>query len=116
MGRGKRYPAGLALRRARTGAGRAVSLRASTRLKNRQDEALISRSETKGFAGHGVSHWNPYNRRIRHFAELFVFNSLAPFSFRRFRGLFVFNDLARLVVSPESFPSAFDSGSHRAAA
>jgi len=76
----------------------------------------ISPSETKRFAGHAVSHWNPYERRIRHFAELCVFNSLAPFSFRRFRGLFVFNGLARLVVSPESFPSAFDSGSHRAAA
>ena len=57
------------------------------------------------FRGHAVSHWNHYERRIRHFAGLFVFKGLAPFSFRRFRGMFVFNDLALLPVSPRNSPS-----------
>jgi hypothetical protein len=47
---------------------------------------LISPSETKRFAARGISHWNPYGRRINHFAVLFVFNGLTPVSFRRFRG------------------------------
>jgi hypothetical protein len=54
----------------------------------------------KRFAWHGVSHWNPYERRIRHFAGLFVFSDLALFSFRRFHGLFVSKDLAPLFISP----------------
>jgi hypothetical protein len=62
--------------------------------------SLISRGETKRFAGHGASHWNPYRRRIRPFAESFVFSGLSPISFRRFHGLFVFNGLASLLVSP----------------
>src|SRR6185437_10691005 len=66
----------------------------SVRLKRGQNETLISPSETKRFAGHAVSHWNPYERRIRHFAGSFVFKSLAPFSFRRFHGAPVFNGLA----------------------
>jgi hypothetical protein len=53
-----------------------------------------SPGETKRFASHGVSRWNPYERRISHFAGLFVFSDLTPFSFRRFHGLFVSNDLA----------------------
>src|SRR6185312_11128834 len=32
----------------------------------RQNDALISPSETNRFAGNAVSHWNPYERRIRH--------------------------------------------------
>jgi len=82
------------------GRGPRRTLRASTRLKDWQNEHFISPSETKRFAAHAASHWNPYARRIRHCAELFVFNGLTPFSFRRFHGLFVFNDLAPLLVSP----------------
>ena len=59
-------------------------------------ETLISPCETKRFAGHGVSHWNPYGRRISHFAGLFVFNDLTGVSFRRFLRLFVFSGLAPL--------------------
>src|SRR6185312_15802660 len=62
----------------------------------------ISPSETKRFAGHAVSHWNPYERRIRHFAELCVFKGLASVSFRRIHGLCVFNDLAPFFVSPRN--------------
>jgi hypothetical protein len=92
---------GLAPQRARAGqqvaaAGRAVSL------KNRQSGTLISPSETKRFAGHGVSHWNPYERRINHFAGLFVFKGLTPLSLRSFHGLFVFNALAPLLLSPRN--------------
>ncbi|HXE24597.1 MAG TPA: hypothetical protein VN637_06890, partial [Roseiarcus sp.] len=76
----------------------------SVRLKRGQNETLISRSETKRFATHAVSHWNPYERRIRHFAGSFVFKSLAPFSFRRFHGAPVFNGLAPLFVSPFADP------------
>jgi hypothetical protein len=60
---------------------------ASTGPKNGQNETLISPGETKRFAGRVVSHWNHYGRRIRHFAGLFVFNDLSPFSFRRFRSM-----------------------------
>jgi hypothetical protein len=63
------------------------SPRAWTKPKNGQNETLISQCETKRFAGHVVSHCNPYQRRISHFAVLFVFNGLASFSFRRFRGM-----------------------------
>src|SRR6185437_10033721 len=62
-------------------------------------QTLISPSETKRFATHAVSHWNPYERRIGYFAGSFVFKSLAPFSFRRFHGAPVFNGLAPLFVS-----------------
>ncbi|HXE25848.1 MAG TPA: hypothetical protein VN637_13250 [Roseiarcus sp.] len=72
--------------------------------ENGQDEILISPSETKRFAGHAVSHWNHYDRRIRHFAGLFVFKGLAPFSFRRFHGLFIFNVLAPIFLSPRNSP------------
>jgi len=75
------------------------------RLKNGQDEILISPSETKRFAGHAVSHWNHYDRRIRHFAGLFVFKGLAPFSFRRFHGLFIFNVLAPIFPFAAQLPS-----------
>ena len=86
--------------RRRCCARRAGSLRASTRPKDGRNETAISPSETKRFAGHDVSHWNPYGRRIGHFAELFIFKGLTPFSFRRIHGVFVFNDLAPLFVSP----------------
>ena len=70
--------------------------------EKRANETAISPSETKRFAGHALSLWNPYERRIRHFAGLFVFKDLTPFSFRRIHGLFVFNDLAPFFVSPVS--------------
>jgi hypothetical protein len=70
-----------------------------------QNETLISPGETKRFAGHVVSHWNRYERRIRRFAELFVFKGFAPLLFRRFHGAFVFNGLAPLFVSPEPLPA-----------
>jgi len=73
--------------------------------ENGQDEILISPSETKRFAGHAVSHWNHYDRRIRHFAGLFVFKGLAPFSFRRFHGLFIFNVLAPIFPFAAQLPS-----------
>jgi hypothetical protein len=82
--------------------GDAVLLRAWTKPKKGQNETLISPSEAKRFAAHGVSRWNPYGRRISHFAGLFVFSDLTPFSFRRFRALFVFNGLAPFFVSPLS--------------
>src|SRR6185437_65782 len=72
--------------------------------KRGKNEPFISRGETERFARHVLSHWNRYGRRIRHFAGLFVFKGLAPFSFRRFRGMFVFNDLALLPVSPRNSP------------
>jgi hypothetical protein len=62
-----------------------VSFRAWTKPKNGQNETLISPRETKRFASRVVSRWNHYGRRISHFAVLFVFNGLNPFSFRRFR-------------------------------
>jgi hypothetical protein len=60
---------------------------------NSPGEALISLCETKRFAGHGVSHWNPYGRRISHFAVLFVFNGLASFSLRPFSQIVCFQGL-----------------------
>jgi hypothetical protein len=62
-------------------------------------KALISPGETNRFAPHGVSYWNPYERRIRHFAALFVFKGLALISFRRFFSAPVFSDFAPLFVS-----------------
>jgi hypothetical protein len=59
-----------------------VSFRAWT--KRGQDETVISPRETKRFASRVVSRWNLYGRRISHFAVLFVFNGLTPFSLRRF--------------------------------
>jgi hypothetical protein len=79
-----------------------------TRLRNGPNEALISPGETKRFAAHALSRWNRYERRIRHFAELFVFNGLTSFSFRRFHGLFVFTDLAPLSVSPRNSQRRLD--------
>src|SRR5689334_19811503 len=58
---------------------------------------LISPGETKRFARRVVTHWNRYERRIKHFAGLFVFNGLTPVSFRRFHGSFLFNGLAQLL-------------------
>jgi hypothetical protein len=45
------------------------------------------KAKTKGSFRHAnetfrwrvVSHWNPYGRRIAHFAVFFVFNGLTPF-------------------------------------
>jgi hypothetical protein len=82
-------------------ADRAVALRGSASQKNSQNETIISPSETKRFAGRVVSHWNPYGSRIRHFAGLFVFNDLSPFSFRRFRSM-LFRPLERRPIASRS--------------
>ncbi len=79
---------------------RKVSPEASTEPKSSQNETVISRSETNRFASRHVSRWNPYERRISHFARLFVFSGLTPVSFRRFHGLFVSNGLAPFFISP----------------
>jgi purine-cytosine permease-like protein len=60
----------------------------------------------KPFRRHGVSYWNPYERRISHLAILSVFNRLASFSFRLFRGLGVFNDLTPFLASPRIYRQA----------
>jgi hypothetical protein len=56
----------------------------------------------------GISHWNPYERRIAHFAGLFVFKGLAAFSFRRL--------LANLpALRPHSNRPIFDVSAHKVA-
>src|SRR6185312_14878591 len=96
----------------RDGRGRFASRLDETE-KRGKNEPFISRGETERFARHVLSHWNRYERRIRHFAGLFVFKGLAPFSFRRFRGMFVFNDLAPLPVSPRNSPLPGRAFAHR---
>jgi hypothetical protein len=63
-------------------AGRTVSLRAARRLKDGQNGTPHFAKRNETFRTHVASHWNHYERRIRHFAELFVFKGLAPFSVR----------------------------------
>jgi hypothetical protein len=52
--------------------------------RKRRGKKRSFRDETKRFAWRIVSHWNRDGHRISHFAVLFVFNGLTPFSFRRF--------------------------------
>src|SRR6185437_7177573 len=74
-------------------AGRAVSLRAARRLKDGQNGTPHFAKRNETFRTHVASHWNPYERRISDFAGSFVFEGLAPFSFRCSHGLFDFNAL-----------------------
>src|SRR6185437_16131395 len=83
-------------------------LHAWTGLK-RTRRTLHFAKRNEAFRRHAVNHWNPYGGETKHFAGLFVFKGLTPFSFRRVFESFVFNGLAPLFVSPVcSFAKGLD--------